>query len=353
MKIYLIRHAHPSAQDGLRRCISQTDLPLDALGEAQARGLAAWLKAHPVSVIYTSPLLRCRQTAQHMAGHHVPTRTVDRLTEMGVGLWENLSFDEIRSRWPKAYALRGMHMGTTAPPGGESFLEAGRRLGDFLSSLPDMPGDVAVVSHGGILRGWLCPVLGVSPDDILSIRQPWSGITTVCREHGVLSVSSVGLCPSPVPSDEEIEAFYAACCTPQDVQAHCRAVSACAQGIAEESSIPLNPSLLRAAALVHDLCRTQGRDHPQAAAQRLDAAGYPLLADLVARHHDPGEAASPEAEVLFLADKLIQGTTPVTLDARFEQSKEKCRDALALAAWRRRYDAAAALERKYCHDNLL
>ena len=172
--LYLIRHASASAQDNRRRCISQTDLPLDASGIFQAQQLARWLGMRSVRALYASPLLRARQTADILSGGAIPVFIDKRLTEMRVGAWENLPFDEIRMRYPDLYALRGKHMGTIAPPGGESFVEAGRRLNAFLRSLPEDAGDMAVVTHGGILRGWLCGAMSVSPDDILSIRQPWA-----------------------------------------------------------------------------------------------------------------------------------------------------------------------------------
>lgn len=135
--LYLIRHASASAQDNRRRCISQTDLPLDASGIFQAQQLARWLGMRSVRALYASPLLRARQTADILSGGTIPVFIDKRLTEMRVGAWENLPFDEIRMRYPDLYALRGKHMGTTAPPGGESFVEAGRRLNAFLQSLPE------------------------------------------------------------------------------------------------------------------------------------------------------------------------------------------------------------------------
>lgn len=351
--LYLIRHAHPAAQDDRRRCISQTDLPLDEPGLFQSKRLAQWAETHPLRAIYASPLLRSRQTADILSEGKIPVFIDSRLTEMRVGAWENLPFDEIRMLYPDLYALRGQHMGTTASPGGESFVKASRRLADFLRALPECVGDVAIVSHGGTLRGWLCGALGVHPDDVLSIRQPWGGVTTVQREGSRFSISSVGCMPFPVPSDAEIKSLYALCDTPPDVRAHSQAVAACALHIAGQSGVPLDHGLLRAAALLHDMCRAVGREHPQKAAQKLDAAGYPLLADIVARHHDLGDAPSPEAEILYLADKLTQGTSPVPLEIRFSKSRAKCATPQALDAWQSRYTAALALERKYIHGQLL
>lgn len=350
MMIYLVRHAHPLNQDSRRRCISRTDLPLDALGIAQAQQLSRWFQTHPVRAVYTSPLLRCRQTAEILSRGSIPVHMDNRLCEMRVGEWENLSFDEIRTRWPTLYALRGEHLGTTAPPGGESFLEAGKRLAGFLSSLPDESGDISIVTHSGILRGWLCSLLHVHPDSILSIPQPFGGITTVQRIDDRFTVSSVGRMPFCIPDSDEIEALYALYGTSANVQAHCRAVAECALSIAQRSTVPIDQDLLRSAALLHDLCRVSGRDHPQKAAQILTTAGYPLLGSVIACHHDLGEHPCAEAEILYLADKMIQDTQPVSLQSRFEGSLSKCRNPQAVAAWRHRYEVAKTLERKYCDE---
>ncbi len=353
MLIYLIRHAHPQALDSERRCISQTDVPLDALGEIQARRLGACLQNHPVQAVYTSPLQRARQTAALMTEGQTPVFSDERLTEMRVGAWEGLSFAEISEQWHDLYIARGQHMGTTAPPNGESFLEAGQRLQDFFMHLSNMENNIAVVSHGGIVRGWLCPLLSVSPDEVMTIPQPWGGVTAVQMEKGHFSVLSVGEMPFSVPNEAEISALYALYATPPEVQSHCKAVADCALRIAEQSPVPLERDVLYAAALTHDLCRAAGREHPKKAGKALASLGYPHLADIVSRHHDLGDAPSNEAEVLSLADKLMQGASPVSLETRFEQSKRKCLDGDALAAWQRRYDEALALERKYLHGRVL
>ena len=88
--LYLIRHASACAQDNRRRCISQTDLPLDASGIFQAQQLARWLGMRSVRALYASPLLRARQTADILSGGAIPVFIDKRLTEMRVGAWENL-----------------------------------------------------------------------------------------------------------------------------------------------------------------------------------------------------------------------------------------------------------------------
>lgn len=63
MLVFLVRHAHsdPGEPDELR--------PLSARGQEEARALAERLKAHPTppQLVLASPLVRARQTAEHIA----------------------------------------------------------------------------------------------------------------------------------------------------------------------------------------------------------------------------------------------------------------------------------------------
>lgn len=135
--------------------------------------------------------------------------------------------------------------------------------------------------------------------------------------------------------------------TPEPVRAHCRAVAERAALLAGRSPEPVDMELLECACLLHDLCRTQGREHPAQAAAILAEAGYPELAEIVRQHHDLGDAPTVEAQLLYLADKLVSGIHPVTLKERFEAAREKCSGPKALAAWRRRYDEAKTLAAKF------
>jgi len=344
-RIWFVRHGRPEPIDGRKRCISRTDLPLSDEGRRQAAEAGDYLSDKGITAVYASPLTRCRDTASAIAGRlNLTVTLVDDLSEVAAGEWEGLPFDEIRLHWPELYDRRGEHIGTVAPPGGESFIDAGKRLDRaFADILAQSRGDIAVVTHGGILRGWLCPLLGVDPDQALTVRQPWGGITEVAWD-GAFHVVSHGIRPG-LPSEADIKRLYHKFNTPLPVIEHCHAVAKRAEQLSAGRAYA---PILRAAALLHDLCRTEGRDHPAAVASVLDAEGWPQLADIVSRHHDLGENPSAEAELLALADRLTEGTRAVTLEQRFEAARLKCQSSEALTQWQRRYDEALRLYHKYC-----
>lgn len=341
----LIRHGEVTG--GAHRCISRTDLPLSPQGRRQAEALSRFLRDHPVSAVFSSPSSRCMETAALLEGAPAAV-PCEALREVDVGQWENLTFEEIRARFPEDYRARGAHIGTAAPPGGESFLAAGRRLDACLRELlSSTQGDLAIVSHGGVIRGFLCLALGLSPDEVFSLRQPRGGMSTVAFDGEAFRVLSVGCKPESFPGDEEIRQLLARCATPEPVIAHSRAVAKKALSLAACAPEPVDWAMLRAACLLHDLCRAQGRGHAEKAASLLDAQGYPELARVVSQHHDLHPGAGVEAELLYLADKLTRGCEDVPLEARFEASRAKCASPEAQAAWSRRYADARRLAQKY------
>lgn len=149
------------------------------------------------------------------------------------------------------------------------------------------------------------------------------------------------------PDERKCQALLDRMGTPEPVRAHCRAVAERAVLLAGNSPEPVDLELLECVCLLHDLCRTQGREHPRLAAEVLTGAGYPELAEIVRQHHDLGPAPSTEAQILYLADKLVSGIRPVTLTERFEAARAKCAGEEALAAWQKRYENAKALTAKF------
>ena len=175
----MIRHGQPEALDGQKRCIGRTDLPLSHAGMLQAESAATCLADKGIFALYTSPLIRAADTAR-IIGHRLclPVFYDADLQELDAGQWDGLTFSEIASRWPQLYAQRGLHIGTCPPPDGESFQDAGERLTQALRRIcASNSGNIAIVSHSGATRGWLCRELGLPSDDVLRLPQPYGGIT--------------------------------------------------------------------------------------------------------------------------------------------------------------------------------
>ena len=112
-KIHLIRHGRESAK-GVVRYIGKTDLPLTAKGREELEQMVSEEPFPNVDAVYTSPLLRCRQTAEILFPHLEPV-TEEGLTECDFGLFEDKTPEELKDDPRYVEWLSG---GT--PPEGES-----------------------------------------------------------------------------------------------------------------------------------------------------------------------------------------------------------------------------------------
>jgi putative nucleotidyltransferase with HDIG domain len=117
------------------------------------------------------------------------------------------------------------------------------------------------------------------------------------------------------------------CGQPEKVKEHCRAVAACAFALAEafnRRGFALDSELCRRGGLLHDVCRTERWHAPRAMIYLLDRG---LRAEaLIAGAHmgayiDTDRIA--EKEIVYLADKITQGTKRVSVEERYARSLEK------------------------------
>lgn len=337
--LYLIRHGAPEVRER-HTCGYAEDVPLSPEGRQQAERLRDWARERSLAAVYTSPALRCLQTAQILAEERAPVHSDSGLAEVDTGLWTGLPFEEIKKRWPEEYARRGRSIGTCPPPGGESFVQAGERMERTTSRLlAQSQGDLAVVAHGGINRGWLCRLLGRSPNQVLALPQPWGGISEIQVDGPRFSVTQIGMRPNRCPASEEIETLWAKYATPDPVRNHCKAVARRAGELADRVEEPLDRALLQAACLLHDLVR-DWPNHARACGGLMVQEGWPALGEIISLHHDLPEEAGTEAALLYLADKLVQGDRPVSLEERFGAKRALCGTPEALAAWEGRYNRA-------------
>ena len=124
-----------------------------------------------------------------------------------------------------------------------------------------------------------------------------------------------------LPDVAECETMFDAAATPESTRRHGRAVAALATRFArrlQAAGEAIDPDLARAAALVHDIAKGRRR-HAEAGAALLREFGFPEVAAPVARHMDLAFDAGrlDEGAVVYLADKLVQGESRVSLETRF------------------------------------
>ena len=140
-----------------QRWQGHADPPLNELGRKQARAVAESLAGRPFEALYSSDLLRARETAEIIGrrlGLQVELESA--LREVDVGEWSGLTHAEIAERFPDG--TRRRREGLTGWERGEA-IEAmsDRVVGALRGIAASHPGGlVAVVTHGGPMRAvWL------------------------------------------------------------------------------------------------------------------------------------------------------------------------------------------------------
>ena len=190
--ILLFRHAPADYMDGKPCCLgSRTDAPITRSGYLAAAKLAPLLQAWEIACVRTSPMLRCRQTAQAMTGE-LPCGTVRGLEELDCGEWDGLSFDDIRARFPEHYARRGADP-LLPPPGGETAEHASARgLAALKALAASTRGNLAVVAHAGINRAMLCALIGKPLSEMRALPQPYLCVNVLQYDGARFAVEAVG-----------------------------------------------------------------------------------------------------------------------------------------------------------------
>lgn len=151
--ILAVRHGE-TAWNRESRIQGQLDIPLNALGLAQAQRLAQALREQPIDAIYSSDLSRARQTAEAVAAlASLPVQANACLRERGFGSFEGLTWAEIEEQWPAECGRWRRREPDFAAPGGESLERFYERAVDAVQALARRhPGQtLLVVAHGGVL----------------------------------------------------------------------------------------------------------------------------------------------------------------------------------------------------------
>ncbi|HZI97243.1 MAG TPA: histidine phosphatase family protein [Actinomycetales bacterium] len=174
--LLLVRHGRTAANAGGVLAGRTPGVDLDDTGRAQVSALAERMSPLPLASLVTSPLERCRQTADVLAatgGTAKVPRTdpvVDeRLSECDYGDWTGKTLKALASE--AMWAVVQAHPSAAAFPGGETLRNVQSRAVDAVrehdARIAADHGESAVwalVSHGDVIKALLADALGMHLD---------------------------------------------------------------------------------------------------------------------------------------------------------------------------------------------
>lgn len=154
---------------------------LTDIGLGQAEKVAQAIAKLNPEVIIASPLKRTTQTAEVVSkATGLPIVFEDAWIECSFGIWDGMSIDEVKEKYPADYNSWLCSTGF-APPEGESYDSVSVRIDEALEKIVAMyPGQrVAVITHNGTIKTAAKLAIGAPADSIFHIDIGPCSITTL------------------------------------------------------------------------------------------------------------------------------------------------------------------------------
>jgi broad specificity phosphatase PhoE len=141
--VYLIRHGETVDADS-RRYKGHIDVPLSGNGIKQLERLSEYLtqitnyrsQITDIKAVYSSGLDRALKSAEIIAKPFgLNPIVIDDLKERSFGVWEGMTFDEIKDKWPDAFNAWAENPLKFSPMEGENTLEVKERAMKAFNSI--------------------------------------------------------------------------------------------------------------------------------------------------------------------------------------------------------------------------
>ena len=154
MEIILIRHGQSKGNE-TNIVQGQIDNGLSELGKEQAKQLVKYFNIGDISSIYSSDLGRAIQTAQPLQEKlNIEIKTDPDLREAHFGIWEGLTYDGVKEKYPKEYSA-WHHDYFIRPPWFESFTSHQQRIRRAIERVLSnhrQNDTIAIFTHGGSIK---------------------------------------------------------------------------------------------------------------------------------------------------------------------------------------------------------
>ncbi len=154
MQLILIRHGQ-SKGNSTNTVQGHLDEGLSELGKEQAKQISEHFKVRDLNAIYSSDLGRAVQTAEPLAKKlELDIKTDKDLREADFGIWEGLTYDEVKEKFPQEYS--DWHKNYYIRPSWfESFdlhFKRVRRAIEKILKAHSLNDSVAIFTHGGSIK---------------------------------------------------------------------------------------------------------------------------------------------------------------------------------------------------------
>lgn len=176
--IDLIRHGQPAG--GHRYRGHNVDDPLTEKGWQQMWNAVGDYQAW--DQIITSPLQRCRAFADELGKRHdISVQVHTQFKEVGFGIWEGLSHDEIKANQAEAHQAFLKDPVNCRPQGAEVLEDFIQRVGQAYDETMTQYQNkhCLIVAHAGVIRAVIAKIIQIEPVNLYRIKIDNGGITRI------------------------------------------------------------------------------------------------------------------------------------------------------------------------------
>lgn len=157
----LVRHGKVNGPAAL---YGKTDVEPSIRGQQELlAGLERLHQEMPVDYIFTSPMLRCSQTAEEFSTHHLlPISTVSELQECNFGDWDGVDFNLLQDQWPQLESFWNSPLSLN-PPNGENLQLFFDRINEAWKDIKTQQycDHTLILCHGGSIRMLIAALLNI------------------------------------------------------------------------------------------------------------------------------------------------------------------------------------------------
>ncbi|HEX2054584.1 MAG TPA: histidine phosphatase family protein [Actinomycetota bacterium] len=184
MILFLVRHALTPVT-GQKLIGRLPGFALSEKGRKQAEATGLRLADAPLKAVFSSPMERCTETAEAIAGHHrLKVQVVEDLAEIDYGSWQGRSLKSLNGT--KSWKLLRARPADFRFPGGETIREAQSRGMAAVENIRLKHKDKVVVacSHCDMIKLIVAACLGLGIDLYDRINIAPASITTLHLSEG-------------------------------------------------------------------------------------------------------------------------------------------------------------------------
>jgi len=172
-KLFLLRHLQ-SQWNLENRFTGWTDIPLSKEGIASAKEVAGKIAGLEIDKVYTSPLIRNKETVSLVLRKNLPIAIDKALDERNYGQLQGLNKDEVKKQYGDEQVRLWRRSWDQAPPEGESLKDVFERTIPFFQKYIEKDlrsgQNILIVSSHNALRALIKYLENISEKDIIEVE---------------------------------------------------------------------------------------------------------------------------------------------------------------------------------------